>query len=73
MISYLTSSNAIAPITREVAELLGPNVFGGQALSLDVADEIVINPYHIVSRKNQIVSPLALRLRDLVFAALSGK
>jgi DNA-binding transcriptional LysR family regulator len=71
MISYLTSSDAIAPITMEVADLLGPNAFGGLARALDVVDEIVIHPYHLISRKGQIMGPLTSRLHDLVNAGLS--
>ena len=71
MIAYLSSSNAIAPITQEVTELLGPDAFGGRARALDVAENIVINPYHLISRRNQVMSPLANSLRELVLKALS--
>ena len=71
MIAYLTSSDAISPITQEVAELLGPKVFGGRIASLDMADSVVITPYHLISRRNTSLSPLALRLRELVFSALA--
>lgn len=71
MISYLTTSDAIAPITQEVVELLGPKVFGGRVAALDVADSVVVTPYHLISRKHQLMSPLATRLRELVFAGLA--
>jgi DNA-binding transcriptional LysR family regulator len=72
MISYLTTSDAIAPITQEVVELLGPKVFGGRVAALDVADSVVVTPYHLISRKHQLMSPLATRLRELVFAGLAS-
>jgi len=72
MISYLTTSDAIAPITQEVVELLGPKVFGGRVAALDVADSVVVTPYHLISRKHQMMSPLASRLRELVFAGLAS-
>lgn len=72
MISYLTSSDAIAPITQEVVELLGPKNFGGRVIPLDVADSVVVTPYHLISRKHQPMSPLAMRLRELVFAGLAA-
>lgn len=72
MISYLTTSDAISPITQEVVELLGPKVFGGRVASLDVVDSVVVTPYHLISRKHQVMSPLASRLRELVFASLSA-
>ncbi len=72
MIAYLASSNAIAPISREVAELIGPGSFGGSVVALEVAEPIIVHPYHLISRKNQIASPLAMRLRELVFKALNA-
>lgn len=72
MISYLTTSDAIAPITQEVVELLGPKVFGGRVVALDVTDSVVVTPYHLISRKHQLMSPLASRLRELVFSGLSS-
>ncbi|MCD2173517.1 LysR family transcriptional regulator [Rhizobium sp. C4] len=72
MISYLTTSDAIAPITQEVVELLGPKVFGGRVAALDVTDSVVVTPYHLISRKHQLMSPLATRLRELVFAGLAS-
>jgi DNA-binding transcriptional LysR family regulator len=71
MISYLTTSDAIAPITQEVVELLGPKVFGGRVAALDVSDSVIVTPYHLISRKHQLMSPLASRLRELVFAGLA--
>ena len=70
MIAYLASSNAIAAISREVADLLGPTAVGAKLAALSMCEPIIIHPYHLISRKNQIISPLAMHLRELVFAAM---
>ncbi|HVY21262.1 MAG TPA: LysR substrate-binding domain-containing protein [Bauldia sp.] len=71
-IAFLASSNAIAPVPREVTELLGDNGIGGKLAALDLRESIVVNPYYLITRKNQVISPLAARLRELVFAAMSA-
>jgi DNA-binding transcriptional LysR family regulator len=73
MIAYLASTDAIAPITREVADLLAPEVAGSGLVALDPEEPIIINPYHLISRRNQLMSPLAMQLRELVFAGLSSE
>lgn len=73
MIAYLSSSDAIGPISLEVADLLGRRGIGSGLTALELEEPIIVNPYHLVSRKNQIISPLALKLRDLVIAAMSGE
>lgn len=72
MIAYLSSSDAIAPVSREVAELFGPGMSNAGYVALETDAEIIVNPYHLVSRKIHVLGPLAARLRDLVFAGLSG-
>ncbi|QKV20059.1 LysR family transcriptional regulator [Oricola thermophila] len=71
MIAYLTSTDAIAPITREVADLVAPGDSDGRFVALGPDEPIIINPYHLVSLKGQPMSPLAMRFRDLVFEGLS--
>lgn len=73
MIAYLVSSQAISPISHEVAELLGRDTFGSKLVTVDLKEPIIIYPYHMISLKNQVMSPLATRLRELVFARISGK
>lgn len=73
MISYLTSTDAIAPITREVADLLRSGKIDCGLVSLDVDDQIIVNPYHLITRRNQALGPLAVQLRDLVFQRLAGE
>lgn len=72
MIAYLTSSDAIAPISREVADLVAPAGVGGGMVAVELDEPVIINPYHLITRRNHALSPLAIRLRDLVFAGLSG-
>lgn len=67
---YLVSSNAIAPVSREVAELLETRVQAQNLAAIDVKQTIVVHPYHLISLKNQLISPLAERLRDMVLDAL---
>ncbi|MCB1382990.1 MAG: LysR family transcriptional regulator [Notoacmeibacter sp.] len=71
MIAYLASSNAIAPVSREVAELFGPAGIGSTLQVISIDDPIIVHPYHLISRRNHVISPLAARLRSLVFAGLS--
>ena len=71
MIAYLASSDAIAPISREVAELLDTGAAAGNLTAIDVREPIIINPYYLITRKNQIINPLASRLHDLVLDALT--
>ncbi|MFZ2102722.1 MAG: LysR family transcriptional regulator [Oricola sp.] len=71
MIAYLSSTDAIAPTSREVADLLAPDGTGNGLIACDLEEPIIINPYHLISRRNQSMNPLAVRLRDLVFDAMS--
>ncbi len=70
-IAYLAQSDAVAPMSREVAELLvRPPVAAGFAI-LPVAQDIRVSPYYLLDLKRRPLSPLATRLRDRL-AALSG-
>ena len=71
MIAYLASSDAIAPASREVTELMGKRGIGSGLAALDLAEPIIVSPYHLISRRNHMLSPLAIRLRELVFRKLS--
>jgi DNA-binding transcriptional LysR family regulator len=72
MIAYLPASDAIAPVSLEVADLVGAGAIGSSLVALDLARPIVVNPYHVISRQNVPIGPLAVRLRELVVAALAG-
>lgn len=73
MLAYLASTDAVAPVSREVAGLLGPRGIASSVVVLEMDDPIIIGPYHLISRRNHLLSPLAVRLRELVFAGLSGE
>lgn len=72
MIAYLASSDAVAPVTREVAELVAPSESGDRFVALDLEEPIVINPYHLISLKSRELSRLALRLRDMLMEKISA-
>ena len=66
MISMLASSNAVAPMSREVSELLcqDARVAGLTTLKLKVA--IRVEPYHLIEVKAKRLSPLSQRMKDLL-------
>lgn len=68
-IAYLQNSDAISPVSSEVAELLEKSVAGGMA-TVHFPAPITIQPYHLIQKKDQILSPVAARLRDLLIEAL---
>jgi DNA-binding transcriptional LysR family regulator len=70
-LAYLISSDAIAPISKEGAEVLGRDGLDAKLATLDLREPIIIPPYNLIMRRDQIVGPLAMRLRDLVAAALA--
>ncbi|MGB5559248.1 MAG: LysR substrate-binding domain-containing protein [Paracoccaceae bacterium] len=70
MIAYLQSSDSISPVSSEVADLLRNSDSGG-IRSLKVRQSIIISPYHLIQKKEKMMSPLASRLRDLIIGALS--
>jgi DNA-binding transcriptional LysR family regulator len=70
MIACLKSSNSISPVSSEVADLLR-NSHAGGIKSVKVRQSIIISPYHLIQKKEKMMSPLAVRLSDLVIHALS--
>ncbi|KGJ07298.1 LysR family transcriptional regulator (plasmid) [Paracoccus versutus] len=67
-IAYLAQSDAVAPMSEEVAELLiRPPVGAGFAM-LQVPHEIRVSPYYLLDLKRRPLSPLALRLREKLVA-----
>ena len=71
MVAYLTSSDAISPIPRQVAELFVAHGLAGGLTTVDPQEKIQVSPYYLISRKNVMISAVATRLRDLVFAAMN--
>ncbi|QFQ87019.1 LysR family transcriptional regulator [Paracoccus kondratievae] len=63
-IAYLAQSDAVAPMSEEVAELLiRPPVGAGFAV-LQVPHEIRVSPYYLLDLRRRPLSPLAMRLRE---------
>jgi len=71
MISYLASSNALAPTPRPVADLFVANNLAGGLTTVVPEEQILVSPYYLISRRNVIISAVATRLRELVFAAMN--
>ena len=65
-IAYLSQSDAVTPVSREVAELLiGPPVKAAFTI-LPTPQPIRVAPYFLLDLKRRPLSPLAKRLRDRV-------
>lgn len=70
MVACLASSDAIVPIPRQVAALLVANNMAGGMTTVDPENQILVSPYFLISRKDTIISSIAARLRDLVYASM---
>lgn len=67
-LAYLAESDAIAPMSHEVAELLIlPPVRGGFAV-LRVPHDIRVSPYYLLDLRRRPLSPLAQQLRKRLIA-----
>lgn len=71
-LAYLQNSDAVSPVSSEVAELLENSVAGGMA-TVNFPAPITIQPYHLIQKKDEILSPVATRLRDLLIEALQSE
>jgi DNA-binding transcriptional LysR family regulator len=71
MISYLASSDALAPTPRSVADLFVANNLAGGLAIVGPEEPILVSPYYLISRRNVIISAVANRLRELVFIAMN--
>ncbi|MDN5568915.1 MAG: LysR family transcriptional regulator [Paracoccus sp. (in: a-proteobacteria)] len=72
-ISYLAQSDAVAPLSEEVAHLLmGPSV-GANFRRLRVGRQISVPPYYLLHLRRRPLSPLAQKLRDLVFQKVTDR
>ena len=72
MIALLVTSDAIAPLSREVSDLLGGNSGGLGLAVLPIREALVVAPYHLLSLKSRPLSPLASRLKELILLELGG-
>lgn len=69
MIAYLTSTDAITPVSREVGMLLSSS--GQHWVALELDDPIIIKPYYLISRKHERMNPLAERLYNSLLQAIA--
>lgn len=65
-IAYLAQSDAVAPISDEVAQLLISAPVNAGFAVLRVQRELRVSPYYLLSLRRRPLSPLALRLREEV-------
>jgi len=74
MIALLVTSDAIAPLSREVWDLLGGNGGGLGLAVLPIREPLLVAPYHLLSLRSRPLSPLASRLKELILQELeTGK
>jgi DNA-binding transcriptional LysR family regulator len=71
MIALLVSSDAIAPLSREVSDLLGGNNGGPGLAVLPIREPLAVDPYHLLTMQSRPLSPLASRLKVLVLQELA--
>ncbi len=67
-LAYLAQSDAIAPLSDEVAELLIRPPLSAGFVALPIANEIRVSRYYLLDLKRRPLSPLALRLRERLLA-----
>lgn len=65
-IAYLAQTNAITPVSHEVAELLIQPPVGAGFTIIPTPRPIRVSPYFLLDLKRRPLSPLAKRLRDAV-------
>lgn len=65
-IAYLSQTNAITPVSREVAELLIRPPVQAAFTIIPTPQPIRVSPYFLLDLKRRPLSPLARRLRDAV-------
>lgn len=63
-LAYLAQSDAVAPMSVEVAELLIRPPIGAGFTTLPLANEIRMSRYYLLDLRHRTPSPLALRLRE---------
>jgi DNA-binding transcriptional LysR family regulator len=71
-IALLASSDAAAPVSREVAELLTGGTARPGIVALPLRERIVVDPYSLLSLRDRRLSPAAQKAHELVRATLQG-
>ncbi len=64
--AILTNSTAIAPIAKEVSDLLKNDAVSAKVHSLPVKEKVEIDPYYLITVKGRQLSQTANRLKELV-------
>ena len=68
-LAYIAQSDAVSPLSVEVAELLiGPPLNAG-FVTLTTPKDIRVSPYYLLDQRRRPLSPLALRLREKLLAS----
>ncbi|MNL62932.1 hypothetical protein D3C87_1870060 [compost metagenome] len=70
MIATLASSNAIAPMSKEVSDLLCRHTTGTGLCRLDISAPVSVVPYHLIMLRGKRLTPVAARLHDLVLSEI---
>lgn len=73
MIAMLASSNAIAPMSREVADLLCRQTKTAGLCTLKLDTAMTVMPYHLISFTGKRMTPIATRLRELLLQEFSTR
>ena len=68
-LAYLAQSDAVAPLSDEVAELLIKPPLSAGFVALPIANPIRVSRYYLLDLKRRPLSPLARRLRERLLAA----
>jgi DNA-binding transcriptional LysR family regulator len=69
-IAMLATSEAVAPVSREVAGLVA--TVGSGFVALPIEERLVVAPYALLALRHRRLSPLAQRCRELIGEALVG-
>lgn len=69
-LTYLQSSDAIAPLAREVADMV-ESMSGGRLEPLVVKRTLMLTPFHLIRHRTHSISPLAQRLLDQVLDTMA--
>jgi DNA-binding transcriptional LysR family regulator len=72
-IAMLAASDAVAPVSREVAELIAGARPAAGIVALPLRERIVVAPYALLSLKGRHLSPAAQRCQRLIAGSLRGE
>ncbi|MHC9234374.1 LysR family transcriptional regulator [Pseudooceanicola sp. 502str34] len=70
VLAMLAESDAIAPQTEEVAQMLAEGPLGGRLAALRLAEPILVSPCFIIQNRFRQIPPAARHVLDRVFAHL---